>query len=78
MAKRTPTPVTVDLTVVVNFGDEYGSVTVVDDVRMPFTDVVFQLRDRGASLVITGVTKAVYATPAMWSTLFGARRFITR
>lgn len=74
MSKRSPTPVHVDLTVVVNFGDDYGSVKIVDDVRMPFTDMVIRLRDSGAELFITGVTKAVYATPAMWATLFGATR----
>lgn len=74
MSKRKRTPVHVDLTVAVNFGDEYGSVTIMDDVRMPFTDMMIQVRDRGAELVITGVTKAVYATPAVWSTLWGSKR----
>jgi hypothetical protein len=74
MSKRTRTPVHVDLTVVVNFGDDYGSVKIVNDMRMPFTDMVLRLRDSGAELVITGVSKAAYATPAMWLALFGAKR----
>lgn len=63
MAKRED--VNVELTVVVDFGEEYGQVTLVEDLEMPFVEAALKVRHQGASLLYGAVIKAASLRPSM-------------
>ena len=63
MAKRED--VNIDLTVVVDFGEEYGKVTLVEDLEMPFVEAALKVRHGGASLLYGAIIKAASLRPSM-------------
>lgn len=68
MAKRED--IIVELTVVVDFGEEYGQVTLMDDVEMPFVEAALKVRHGGASLLYGAVLKAATLRPSMLTDVF--------
>jgi hypothetical protein len=68
MAKRED--VNVELTVVVDFGEQYGQVTLVEDLEMPFVEAALKVRHEGASLLYGAVLKAATLRPSMLVDIF--------
>lgn len=62
--------VNVEVTVVVDFGEDYGKVTLVEDVEMPFVEAALKVRHGGASLLYGAVLKAATLRPRMLADLF--------
>lgn len=57
--------VNVEVTVVVDFGEDYGQVTLVEDLEMPFVEAALKVRHGGASLLYGAVLKAATLRPRM-------------
>lgn len=68
MAKRED--VNVELTVVVDFGEEYGQVTLVEDLEMPFVEAALKVRHGGASMLYGAIIKAASLRPSMLMDVF--------
>lgn len=68
MAKRED--VNVELTVVVDFGEEYGKVTLVEDLEMPFVEAALKARRGGVSLLYGAIIKAASLRPSMLMDVF--------
>jgi|GEM_PF-3137706 len=64
--------VNVEVTVVVDFGEDYGQVTLVEDLEMPFVEAALKVRHGGASLLYGAVLKAATLRPRMLRDLFAA------
>lgn len=59
--KRKPRTVEFDLSVNVDFGDDYGKVNVIDDRRVPFTGTIFSLRSK----VIPGLAGVIFKAASL-------------
>lgn len=62
--------INVELTVVVDFGEEYGQVTLVEDLEMPFVEAALKVRHGGASMLYGAVLKAATLRPSMLMDVF--------
>lgn len=62
--------VNVELTVVVDFGEEYGKVTLVDEVEMPFVEAALKARHGGVSMLYGAILKAASLRPKMLLEVF--------
>lgn len=62
--------VNVELTVVVDFGEEYGKVTLVEDLDIPFVEAALKVRHSGFSLLYGSILKAATLRPKMLADMF--------
>lgn len=62
--------INVELTVVVDFGEDYGKVTLVEDLEIPFVEAVLKAREGGFSLLYGSILKAATLRPRMLADLF--------